>query len=72
MPTISRFQAAAVGSKIFIHNHRSAESIHVLDTSQEPPVLSERPYGGGEAPSSRQAPLISCAGQGLKLFTGRG
>lgn len=58
MPAISRFQAAAVGSEIFIHNHRSTEAIHVLDTSQQPPVLSERPYAGGEAPSSRQAPLI--------------
>ena len=53
MPAVSRFQAVAVGSRIFIHTHRSTESILVLDTGKQPPELSEQRYTSRDAPSSR-------------------
>lgn len=52
----SRFQAVALGPRIYIHTHRCLDMILVLDTAAEPPTLSSAPvlpdpqHG---APSSR-------------------
>eukprot|EP00898_Chlorokybus_atmophyticus_P001356 jgi/Chlat1/2220/Chrsp17S02544 len=50
MPRISRFQAVAVGDKIYIHNHRSLESVCILDTSKE---TLQKSRVAGNVPSSR-------------------
>ena len=55
MPAISRFQAAAVGSSVFIHNHRSLSDMLVLDAADPAaPKLALRPIAGAEGtPMSR-------------------
>ena len=53
LPAISRFQAAVVGDRIFVHTHRSTSTILVLDVAQQPPLLTEVPYVSTEAPPSR-------------------
>ena len=53
MPAVSRFQAVALGSRIFIHHHRSSSSILVLDTEGQAPQLSEVPLSSEDAPSPR-------------------
>jgi hypothetical protein len=56
LPAISRFQAVAVGSKVYIHTHRSLEDILVLDvTDADAPALSLQPVASqhGEPPMSR-------------------
>ena len=53
MPAVSRFQAAALGSRIFIHTHRSTGSLLVLETGGPAPQLRELPYSSPAAPSSR-------------------
>ena len=55
MPAISRFQAAAIGSSVFIHNHRSLSDVLVLDVADPAaPKLALRPVTGAEGtPMSR-------------------
>lgn len=57
MPQISRFQAQAIGSRIYIHTHRSLLDILVLDVSDsDAPILSLQPVSSDpEPPMSRQA-----------------
>ena len=53
---ISRFQAAAVGQKIYIHTHRSINDILVLDvTNPDKPQLQQVAVSGadGATPSAR-------------------
>lgn len=51
---ISRFQAAVVGQRVFIHTHRSLDNVIVLNVASEPPALLTTPVTGTEgAPSSR-------------------
>lgn len=53
---ISRFQATAVGSKIYIHTHRSLDDILVLDVANvDQPELNKVPVSSttGDAPSAR-------------------
>ena len=53
---ISRFQAAAVGSKIYIHTHRSLADILVLDVANaDQPQLDKVPVSSttGITPSAR-------------------
>lgn len=59
MPQISRFQAQAVGSRVYIHNHRSLQDILMLDVSDSnAPVLSLQPVTADpEPPMSRQAAM---------------
>ena len=63
MPAISRFQAAAVGSSVFIHNHRSLSDILVLDVADPAaPTLALRPVTGAEGtPMSRCGSMESSA-----------
>lgn len=71
---ISRFQAVAVGPKIFIHNHRSIEDIHVLDTSTTQPTLSRLPvrgwYPDDISPPSRGLHSMTALGDSLYVFGG--
>lgn len=62
MPKISRFQAQAIGSRIYIHTHRSLQDILVLDVSDsDAPGLSlQEVTSDPEPPMSRQA-VASCA-----------
>ena len=55
MPQISRFQAQAIGSRIYIHTHRSLQDILVLDVSDSnAPALSLQPVTSDpEPPMSR-------------------
>ena len=59
MPQISRFQAQAIGSRIYIHTHRSLQDILVLDVSDsDAPILSLQPVSSDpEPPMSRSATL---------------
>ena len=51
LPAISRFQAAAVGNKIYIHTHRSLQDILTLDVSSaDSPVLSVQPVTSEDEP----------------------
>ena len=53
---ISRFQATAVGSKIYIHTHRSLDDILVLDVANtDQPKLEKVPVSSttGATPSAR-------------------
>ncbi len=43
MPPTSRFQACALGNRIFIHTGSSLEDILVLDTAAQPPILAKLP-----------------------------
>ena len=56
---ISRFQACAVGSRIFIHTHRSLQDILVLDVADpDAPQLATLKVSGKDSdssPSARQA-----------------
>ena len=63
IPQISRFQAQAIGSKIYIHTHRSLQDILVLDVSDaDAPSLSLQPVSSRpEPPMSRQACLEASA-----------
>eukprot|EP00798_Chlamydomonas_sp_ICE-L_P021800 gene21800-28822_t len=79
MPEISRFQAVAVGSKVYIHTHRSVEEIVVLDTSNvDAPTLSiEKVQGSTPAvedspsvPPSRGLHSVTLIGESLYLFGG--
>ena len=55
---ISRFQACAVGSNIYIHTHRSLQDILVLDVADpDAPQLASQKVSGkvsGSVPSARQ------------------
>ena len=55
MPQISRFQAQAIGDRIYIHTHRSLQDILVLDVSNsDAPTLSLQPVTSDpEPPMSR-------------------
>ena len=65
MPAISRFQAATVGTSVWIHNHRSFDDVLVLDVADpEAPKLALQPVTGAEGtPMSRHAPL-GCSATG--------
>ena len=53
----SRHQAAAVGSTVYIHNHRSTSTIMALDTLASPPKLTSIPVSTtGGYPASRSSP----------------
>ena len=53
----SRHQAAAVGSTIYIHNHRTTSSILALDTQASPPKLISIPVSTTDGyPASRSIP----------------
>ncbi len=58
MPAVSRFQAAAVGSAVYIHTHRSLDDVLVLDASDPgAPKLASRPVTGAQGtPMSRRGP----------------
>ncbi len=57
LPAISRFQAVALGSKIYIHTHRSLQDILVLDVANpDEPVLSLLPVTSEDDP-----PMSRCA-----------
>lgn len=59
LPAISRFQAVALGSKIYIHTHRSLQDILVLDVSDTAaPSLSLQPVTSeDDPPMSRYCPI---------------
>ena len=66
MPAISRFQAATLGTSVWIHNHRSLDDVLVLDVADpEAPKVALQPVTGAEGtPMSRRAPLgCSATGQ---------
>ncbi|KAF8065913.1 protein phosphatase 2C 68 [Scenedesmus sp. PABB004] len=69
---ISRFQAAAVGAKIFIHTHRCDDHVLLLDTAAPGgPALSKAPLApGSPAPSSRGLHSMVALRDGLYLFGG--
>ena len=60
MPQISRFQAQAINSRIYIHTHRSLQDVLVLDVSDsDAPTLSLQPVSSDpEPPMSRQTPSL--------------
>lgn len=62
-------QAVAVGSKIYIHTHRTDDHILVLDTSALPTSLSKVPVKG-PAPSSRGLHSVVHVNNALYLFGG--
>lgn len=55
LQSTSRHQAVAVGSRIYIHTHRSIDDILVLDTQASPPTLALQRTHGSHKPSSRWA-----------------
>ncbi len=62
MPKISRFQAQAIGSRIYIHTHRSLHDILVLDVSDSnaPSLSLQEVSSDPEPPMSRQG-VAPCA-----------
>lgn len=62
-------QAVAVGSKIYIHTHRTDDHILVLDTAAKPASLSKVPVKG-PAPSSRGLHSMVHVNNALYLFGG--
>ncbi|KAF5839410.1 hypothetical protein DUNSADRAFT_812 [Dunaliella salina] len=73
LPAISRHQAVAVGQSIYIHHHRSAQDISVLDVSNPAhPKLHKVPVKG-DVPSSRGLHSLTAVAPGpgtlpTKLF----
>ena len=60
VPAISRFQAAAVGSSVFIHNHRSLSDMLVLDVADPAaPKLALQPVTGAEGTPMSRCGLLS-------------
>ncbi|KAK9794608.1 hypothetical protein WJX73_007394 [Symbiochloris irregularis] len=70
LEAISRFQAVAVGQKIFIHTHRSLQDILILDTATSPPTLTKQPVTGSNTPSSRGLHSLTAIGNKLWLYGG--
>lgn len=66
---ISRFQAVAVGTHIYIHTHRTEDHILRLDTSSSPPLLERLPVQG-PAPSSRGLHSMVHVGDHLYVLFG--
>eukprot|EP00879_Flechtneria_rotunda_P009431 GHRR01009873.1.p1 GENE.GHRR01009873.1~~GHRR01009873.1.p1 ORF type:complete len:380 (+),score=81.08 GHRR01009873.1:187-1326(+) len=66
---ISRFQAVAVGPKIYVHTHRTDDHILVINTETSQPELQRVPVKG-PAPSSRGLHSLVQVGQALYLFGG--
>ena len=63
LPAISRFQAVALGSKIYIHTHRSLQDILVLDVSDaDAPSLSLQPVTSEDDP-----PMSRCCSKSTNL-----
>ena len=51
LPAISRFQAVAVGSEIYIHTHRSLQDVLVLDVADpDAPDLALQPVASEHDP----------------------
>ena len=60
VPAISRFQAAAVGGSVFIHNHRSLSDVLVLDAADPAaPKLALQPVTGAEGTPMSRCGLLS-------------
>ncbi|KAK9807704.1 hypothetical protein WJX72_006635 [[Myrmecia] bisecta] len=72
LPAISRFQAAAVSQKIYIHTHRSIDDILVLDVaSPDAPMLAKVGVTGeAGTPPSRGLHTLTAVGGKLYLFAG--
>ena len=72
-PQISRFQAQAIGSRIYIHTHRSLQDILVLDVADsDAPTLTLQPVSSDpEPPMSRQAVCRSLRIELLQSSIGR-
>jgi hypothetical protein len=66
---ISRFQAVADGTRIWIHTHRCDDHILVLHTDSSPPKLEKVPVKG-PAPSSRGLHSVVKVGNALYLYGG--
>eukprot|EP00878_Enallax_costatus_P003843 GHUV01004059.1.p1 GENE.GHUV01004059.1~~GHUV01004059.1.p1 ORF type:complete len:362 (+),score=97.55 GHUV01004059.1:149-1234(+) len=66
---ISRFQAVAVGEKIYVHTHRTEDHILVIDTAANSPTLNKVPVKG-PAPSSRGLHSVVHIHNALYLFGG--
>ncbi|KAL3157872.1 hypothetical protein ABBQ32_012283 [Trebouxia sp. C0010 RCD-2024] len=70
---ISRFQAAVVGSKVYIHTHRSINDILVLDVADpNKPHLTKVSVSStaGGTPSARGLHSVTAVGSKLYLFGG--
>ena len=66
VPAISRFQAAAVGSSVFIHNHRSLSDVLVLDVADPAaPKLALRPVTGAEGTPVSRCGLVRSSACGV-------
>ncbi|CAL8464640.1 g4175 [Coccomyxa elongata] len=72
LPAISRFQAVALGSKIYIHTHRSLQDILVLDVANpDEPVLSLLPVTSeDDPPMSRGLHSLTAAADGRMFLFG--
>ncbi|KAK9868773.1 hypothetical protein WJX84_000947 [Apatococcus fuscideae] len=74
LPAISRFACARIGTRVFLHTHRSTDSILVLDVADpKSPVLSTVPVQASSqdgVPPSRGLQSLTAVGDQLYLYGG--
>jgi len=70
LPRISRFQAAAVGSTVYVHHHRCSDHILAMDVSGAAPVLRRVPVSGDVPPSRGLHTMTALGSSKLVVYGG--